>query len=342
MSVLAPGVVGPRSSQEHGLKVSVPRGYAGRGMGDSENPTPPGQPEPDPGEIVRRMMGPQLLAAQEALHKMFASDAMQRWNEQIRQQTEAMQRAFASTFAPTIERWSIQLPQISEQVRPVLERFRQMWRDALPPNWANFESEDVRATIERIEQTGFCLVWLPRAAILREVLASPADATSPILLAHKVEVLDDAADLLGDVDEPELALERDAAAAALDALRAGHHMAAQALAASVFTSTAHKSFETGKIRAIREQMAETHPEDAGIAQLRLRAIFLAGNKALSGFRFDRAAPAFNRHDTAHRITAEQWTEGNALSGLMLATAFIRELNGWFRLDREEQAAAEEE
>ena len=292
-------------------------------------------------------MGPQLLAAQEAVRKAFASDGMQRWNEQIRQQTEAMQRALASVVAPAIEQWSLQLPKISvfaEQVFPLLERFRQMWRDALPPNWADFESEDVRRVIERIEETGFCLVWLPRAAILREVLASPAGDTARIVLAYKADVLDDAADLLGAVDEPELALERDAAAAAVDAARAGHDKAAQALAASVFTSTAHKLFETGT-GAIRRRMAETHPEDAGIAQLRLRAIYLAGTRALENFDPHHARPVraeFNRHNTAHRITAEQWTEENALSAVMLATAFIRELNGWFRLDRERRAEAEDE
>jgi hypothetical protein len=37
---------------------------------------------------------------------------------------------------------------------------------------------------------------------------------------------------------------------------------------------------------------------------------------------------FNRHNTARQITAEQWTEANALSALMLCTAFLRELNFW--------------
>jgi len=54
----------------------------------------------------------------------------------------------------------------------------------------------------------------------------------------------------------------------------------------------------------------------------------------------RATPVrrdFNRHNTAHRITAEQWTDANALSAIMLSAALLRELNVWFSRDRQSGA-----
>jgi hypothetical protein len=123
--------------------------------------------------------------------------------------------------------------------------------------------------------------------------------------------------------------------------RDGHSKPAQALASSVFTSAAHKLFEMGT-KAIRRRMAETHPDDAAIGQLRIRTIYLAGARALEEFRPDKGTPVrreFNRHNTAHRMTVEQWTDGNALSAIILSTALLRELDVWFARDRQRRSDA---
>jgi hypothetical protein len=105
--------------------------------------------------------------------------------------------------------------------------------------------------------------------------------------------LDDAIACLAEVNEPDVRAEREATWAAIDALRDGHASSAQALAASVFTSLIHVWFEIGKTRKIRKLMAErSTPEDAGISELRLRTIYLAGAKALEQFRPDRAWPRY--------------------------------------------------
>lgn len=280
----------------------------------------------------------QVLAAQKNTRQLFQSDAFQsitRWTEQLHRQTEAMRRSLAAAVAPAVEQWSLQLPKISttfvEQLRPILEQWKRAWEEALPPNWEGFEPEDISSVVQLIEKTGYCLVWIPRAEILRDIMAAGDAETTKILLAHREEALDDASALLAEVGDDDLALEREAAEEAIRTLRDGHTKAAQALASSVFTSTAHKLFEMGT-SAIRKRMEETHPDDAGISQLRLRAIFLAGARAFAEFRPDRARPVrrqFNRHNTAHRITAQQWTEANALSAIMLASAFVRELDVWF-------------
>jgi hypothetical protein len=89
-------------------------------------------------------------------------DAMTRLGDRMRQQTESLQRAFASAVTPAFEQWSLQLPKISnewveqmrpafEQMRPAFEQLRRSWEEALPPNWEGFDVEAVSAAIERIE-----------------------------------------------------------------------------------------------------------------------------------------------------------------------------------------------
>jgi hypothetical protein len=299
---------------------------------------PTDEPPPGPYDAFRRLSEQVNQSIRRAVEPE-AARAMNRLAEQVRQQTEGFQRALASVVAPSFEKWSLQLPKIGtdwvEQMRPIFERLRQAWQDALPPNWEGFEVEDVTAAVERIESTGYCLVWLPRIEIVREVLAADEAATKEVLLKRRDEVLADAVTVLANVGEPELTLERDAASAAIDAFRDGHWMAAQALASSVFTSAAHEAFEMGT-SAIGKRMAEKHPNEATLAQLRITTIYLAATHALALFRPDRGYPVrsdFNRHNTAHRITAEQWTEANALSAIMLSTAFLRELNFWYSRQR---------
>jgi hypothetical protein len=289
-----------------------------------------------------------VLEAQKNSRMLLASEALQsirRVAADTVAQTEALRLSMATAIAPAVEQWSLQLPKISstfiEQLRPAIEQWKRAWEEALPPNWKGFDLEEIFEVVSRIEETGYCLVWLPRGEILREVMAADASNTTSILRARRDDILDDATDLLGDVTDADLALERDAAKDAIGALRDGHTRAAQALAASIFTSAAHAFLGMPRTSKIRQVMAEKHPEEAGLSELRLRTIFVAGAEAFAEFRPDKARPVryrFNRHNTAHRITQEQWTEDNALRALMLAAAFVRELNVWFGRRREALAA----
>jgi hypothetical protein len=77
-------------------------------------------------------------------------------------------------------------------------------------------------------------------------------------------------------------------------------------------------------------MEAAEPLDGPLGGLRIHTIFRAAVLALAEFRPDRALPvrhSFNRHNSAHRITPEQWTEANALCSIMLACPLLREMQG---------------
>jgi hypothetical protein len=306
-----------------------------------DEPTPPKKkPNASLDEILRRL-SEQARSINKNAFRAAQTDLLagldRGWATLVRHQSEQLQRALASSVSPALEQWSLQFPKIDlsawvDHIRPAIEGFRRAWEEALPPNWQDFSIGEVTNTIDRVETTGYCLVWVPRAEIVREVLAADASHTAQILLTQRDHVLDDVEAVLADVTEPTLSPERDAALAAARSFRAGHHQAAQALASSVFTSAVHRLFAMGT-KATRKRMAETHPEEARIQQLRLRTIFLAGTRALDEFRPDKARPVrseFNRHNTAHRITVEQWTEANALCAIMLSTGLVRELDYWLK------------
>jgi hypothetical protein len=245
-----------------------------------------------------------------------------------RETTDALRRLAAEVQIPALD------PSIWEALVEASRRFREMWEHAMPSNWTDFDAEDLTATIERVRATGYTLVWVPRAEIVREVLAVDESETAAVLLARRDDVLDDAALCLSEVTARDLVVIREGIEEAIEALRQGLVLAAQALGAVAFTSEIHELFGMST-KASRKRMLEKDPEDVPLGQLRLRTIFVASAKALDEFRPDRAVPVrheFNRHNSAHRLTREQWSEANALSGIMLATSLLREMQYWYGID----------
>jgi len=266
--------------------------------------------------------------------------------DEIARISERVRVALASVADP-IERLTVQLPRIPTMPQHVVDTLKEAgrvaaeaWERGMPRNWKEFEFEEIEATIARVRATGFSLAWLPRTDVLRDVLAAPEGDTAVVLLAHREELIVDLNECLGEITVEQYTQERDAAVAAVAAFADGHPLAAQALAASVLTSALHVAFEDRRIGRIGRKLAETDPEDAVISQLRLRTIYLAARQALGEFHPATAEPErleFNRHNTAHRITAAQWTEANALSALMLVSSLLRELDFWDELGQEHGA-----
>ena len=218
-------------------------------------------------------------------------------------------------------------PETMEALRKAANAWVEAWEAALPDNWTGLDPAEVASIIELVSETGYSLVWLPRIEIVRELMDADCVDVPALILDRKEEVLDDAGRCLADVARPELMQLRAAIEESIAVFREGHHRAAQALAAVVFTSEVHAHFAMGTT-ASRKRMEAADPMGGPIGRIRIHTIFRAAVLALAEFRPDRAVPvrrSFNRHNSAHRITTEQWTEANALSSIMLATSFLREM-----------------
>lgn len=257
------------------------------------------------------------------------------------QNAATIRKLISSVVTPHIEALTLQLPRLVPHLT-VAADFARIWRETWervqPDNWKALTTEEVSAAFGVMEGTGLCLVWTPREEIVRQLIAEPPPDAFAVVESRRQDILDDLERCLADVDHAEIAEERIAAEEAVQADRAGFHRAAQALCASVLTSVIHGALGEKETGAAHKEFADQHPREAGISQMRLRAIFIVGEMALRGYDPVKDRPPhgrFNRHTTVHRITGKQFTRRNSLSALMLVVPLLRELNFWLYLPDEQ-------
>jgi hypothetical protein len=216
---------------------------------------------------------------------------------------------------------------LGSSIKAIGASFAKAWQEAKPENWKDLSTEEILSVVDLMEATGLCLVWTPRAAIVRELLDDPDFDAFRIVQERRAEILSDLSDCLDQVAYPEFDELCEAAGEAIACDREGHHRAAQALTASIFTTMINVHLGQGTTDA-RKQFGETHPRDAYIGHLRIRSIFVAAKQAVAEYNPLGDGPShrrFNRHNTVHRVTPEQFTERNSLMALMLVVPFMREL-----------------
>lgn len=224
-----------------------------------------------------------------------------------------------------------------EPLREALSGLKELWDESRSPNWPE-DLEEIDPILDLMRETGYCLVWAPRLEIITELMdADPADRSN-VLLCRREEILDDLAAVLADVDEPSLQDVRESAAEAIASFRDGRHRAAQALAAVILTDIIHANLGKKTSKALK-MFEEQEPEEATIREHRLRSIFVVARGALATWWPLGREPVptdFNRHASLHRLKPEQYTEHNALVGLMLVVPFLREVDALTKFSRSRQ------
>lgn len=243
-------------------------------------------------------------------------------------------RITQALVAPQIKDILPKLPdytrQLSELAGSAARAFKRAWEEAMPPNWLGLETDEMDAALTVMRETGFCLVWAPRQEIVKEIVqAEPADRAT-VVLDRRNDILDDLKAVLDGVSDARLALAREVAEEAIAVACDGRFKTAQAASGVVFTDVIHANLGMKTRKAVK-LFEEKDPDDAFIREFRLRAIFVTAARALDKYYPVPNKPPrreFNRHSTLHRITPEQYTELNAIAGLMLAVALLREIQDW--------------
>lgn len=222
--------------------------------------------------------------------------AMEAFRKQVAGISDSWNRVVSKSLARYVESVSLQLSSgffsdqvrriFSDEVRELLahaaKTMRETFERALPRNWSGFSAEEAMAAVDVMKATGVCLVWTPRQDIVRGVLNDPKRDAFALIQSRREDILSDLDECLEDVTHPELAELRIAAGEAIEADRAGLHRPAQALCGCVLTSIIHGPLAEERTRDAHKEFAETHPHDAGIEQLRLRAIYVAAETTMPG------------------------------------------------------------
>jgi hypothetical protein len=228
---------------------------------------------------------------------------------------------FVSTTELIRDAWSHQVLKV---IAPALRDLPStVMRAAGPPNWKDLTREELRAVIVTAA-AGIPVTWIPRTAILRELLAADGAEQLTVLDTHAAAIVEDCVTVVSQTRSGAFAALATYTEEAILAYRAGHTAAAQALAASLidtllrttFFKTTSKHFQYGQVRTKITEEPALFPQ--AIACLPVA-------NALETFYSHMPVPAaFNRHASAHAVCAEQYTRANALVSLMLATSLLRQ------------------
>jgi hypothetical protein len=237
-------------------------------------------------------------------------------NDQQRRNAEAVARSveknYTSLVKPTLE---------------VLQHARAVWQASLSPNWHELTADELRQTLELIEETGICLVWTPRVDVIRSILdQTDRDSQLRILGEQRTEVLEDLGSALNDATGAEIVGHADAcdfAAKALAAEHDGHSEAAQALTAAGLGPILHDAFGFELLGNAYKDFSKTDMDEATLRLMKISLLQLCTARALTDT--DRVTePGFYRHGTQHGERSF-FTPANSLSALMLLIGWVREL-----------------
>ncbi len=210
----------------------------------------------------------------------------------------------------------------------VAEQLRETWLSALPTNWRDLTTDEITAAVDLALDTGIAVVWVPRPDIIRVLLtADDTPAREQVLIAHDDEILDDLTAALAEVTHPDLQHLPTAAEQAINAYRDGHHGPAQSHAAATLSGIVHRHFAYRKFADARVRFERDHPDDVGLAQLRMTTLLRVFGRTITHTKY--AQPGFNRHATLHEIPGDQHTPAHALTALLLLVGLLRELDEWF-------------
>lgn len=319
--------------------------------------------EPSPGTHIT-LEELRALAASKAAAAYPAQEVSRYLSEQARSLSRALQRALV---LPKIEFPKIPVPKVAvlpnidlsrlavstddwlvpllDQIGAVLAGLEtvplRVLRQGGPDNWRELQDAEV-AELPMLAEQGIPISWVPRAAVLRDLLAAEPGhpGWTGVVTAHSETILGDCAAALDIVEHGERGELGRYLRAALTTFEAGHHAAAQALAMNVLdtllraiTPTTGRS--NGKGGRGREPGVYTRfAQSIRSMDVEGRALLvpwviayrpvLAALQEFWPDRGDDVPTTANRHATAHAVGDIQYTEGNALLALMLSTATLRE------------------
>jgi hypothetical protein len=160
-----------------------------------------------------------------------------------------------------------------------LARFNKDWIERLkrsyPANWRDLTREEIDQAVKLMVDPGLALAWVPRAEILRELLAAEDDeARTAVLEARSDDIVTDVERVFDEVTVPELAMTIDYARKAVAAHKDGHTEAALALAAATLSNIVHGYMGETNFGPIRETFADVDPEnDVGMEDF---ALYMVG------------------------------------------------------------------
>uniref|UniRef100_UPI0026100A64 hypothetical protein n=1 Tax=uncultured Modestobacter sp. TaxID=380048 RepID=UPI0026100A64 len=192
-----------------------------------------------------------------------------------------------------------------------------------PPNWPR--DPDLARVNDVISDDGIPLVWVPRQAVVEQVLQAPdRSARIAVLLEHADELAEDCRLVLTDIFDPSLAGQLPLARRAVEAFADGHRETAMALA-TVVTETVIADALSRKYDDVKKEVA-FDAETVPLHRLSVAAALGPIHRFYTAWFKSWGTPppeALSRHVSVHNADVGHYTDGNALVAILLVSSVLR-------------------
>lgn len=240
--------------------------------------------------------------------------------------------------------WQQALPALTKMRPPlaVLQQVHVLRGTLLPANLIDVEEEQWPDLIDVCQEDGISVLWAPRSSIVAGLLEQDsAKARQAYLAAHESEVLEDVEDGLAAVWHPDVADYARLVERAVEARRAGHWEAAQAMVGNVLNSAMDvhgaswlaKAFPAVKFKGLtgsRAYLNQIVQESDGWADVTVFnfASYVAAIGMVRAFESEavRTGDHFNRHAAAHTASYQWYREEFFVSAALVTHGLLRKLN----------------
>ncbi|UYM06082.1 hypothetical protein [Solicola gregarius] len=236
-------------------------------------------------------------------------------------------------FADSVSRLADQIAKHHEATfRSLAESARKLSTAFYPANLRGIDDLEFSAVEEVVLEDGIALYVVPRTVIAEALVHAEGTDVRLAIIEHEWKAIAEDCRVALDACTTEYVAEWVATGlAALDALDGGHHSAAQALVGSL-TDTVVTSY-----MGDRDTKRKFTPDRSGsrtndeYRKLGVRSLIALGPIWQAHRQFhaedgDAIPTTFNRHATAHTVSAEQYTRRNLVQGLMLVCSLISFVN----------------
>lgn len=223
-------------------------------------------------------------------------------------------------------------------------KIRDAYDEGVPSGWGALNTREMIEVVDLMSQTGWCLTTSPPADTLKKLLLAHDSAErGHLLLAAEGQILHDLDIELRSAESHELHLFALAARQAWDSHAGGLFLASQALSSASLGALSDRRGPLGfrNLGSARSRLAALNIEEAGLREFRFIAVARAVSRALETFPREGPEPdLFNRHASAHGISAVQFTQLNSLTALMLFCGWLREILWLSRVARAEVTSSD--
>lgn len=197
-----------------------------------------------------------------------------------------------------------------------------------PPNLHGIDRLDIASVNQIVMAEGIPLYGVPRTSIAEALVGAESESARRAILGRRWKTISaDCRELLAGCTAPAVAQYVPVAFAALNALEAGHPMAAQALVGSLTDVVVSGYFSYFGKNRYDFTPGKKNPTNEAYEKFTIRE-FIAFAPIWQAYQQffvsngDKIPVTFSRNATVHTVSSRQYNRRNAVQGLMLVTSLL--------------------